>query len=223
MAPISAPKTWSISARVASVSSMVSWSRAHGDGRVIDLEVGEDRGDFERMVEIGVAGGALLLAMLLHGIDIGLVEQIPRPRQDCRPAPSRRVRTGASSGAALRRGKQERRPKSPGASIAIGRVPIRSIVAALGRGRLSMPRSSSSSDRVSKVSPSGSASASSSGAACFSGSSTSTYFCSEWIRSSPQILGRNGAVADFAQRNHGFLSLSRSTVIAAPAEIMRAR
>ena len=48
----------------------------HGDGGVIDLEVGENRGDFERMIEVGVAGGALLRAMLLHGIDVGLVEQI---------------------------------------------------------------------------------------------------------------------------------------------------
>ena len=33
-------------------------------------------GDFERMGEIGIAGGALLRAMLLHGIDIGPVEQL---------------------------------------------------------------------------------------------------------------------------------------------------
>jgi hypothetical protein len=39
------------------------------------LQIGEDRGDFERMREIGIAGGALLLAMRLHGIDIGAVEQ----------------------------------------------------------------------------------------------------------------------------------------------------
>ena len=48
----------------------------HGDGRVVELEVGEDAGDFERMREIGVAVGALLRAMLLHGVDIGLVEQV---------------------------------------------------------------------------------------------------------------------------------------------------
>jgi len=35
----------------------------------------EDGGDFERMREIRIAGSALLVAMLLHGIDIGLVEQ----------------------------------------------------------------------------------------------------------------------------------------------------
>ena len=45
------------------------------DGRLVEMHVGEDRGDFERMREIGIAGGALLMAMLLHGVDIGLVEQ----------------------------------------------------------------------------------------------------------------------------------------------------
>ena len=46
-----------------------------GDGRVVELQVGQDRGDFERMRKIRVARGALLLAMRLHGIDIGAVEQ----------------------------------------------------------------------------------------------------------------------------------------------------
>ena len=46
-----------------------------GDGRIVELEVGQDRRDFERMREIGIAGGALLLAMRLHGVDIGAVEQ----------------------------------------------------------------------------------------------------------------------------------------------------
>lgn len=45
------------------------------DRRLIHVHFGEDGGDFERMREIGVAGSALLVAMLLHGIDIGLVEQ----------------------------------------------------------------------------------------------------------------------------------------------------
>ena len=50
----------------------------HGgdDGGVVELELGEDRGDFERMREIGVAGGALLLAVRLHREDIGAIEQI---------------------------------------------------------------------------------------------------------------------------------------------------
>ena len=46
-----------------------------GDGRIVELEVGEDRRDFERMGEIRVAGGPLLLAMGFHGVDIGAVEQ----------------------------------------------------------------------------------------------------------------------------------------------------
>ena len=46
-----------------------------GDGGVVELEVGEDRRDFERMGEIRIARGALLLAMRLHGVDIGAVEQ----------------------------------------------------------------------------------------------------------------------------------------------------
>ena len=46
-----------------------------GDGGVVELQVGEDGGDFERMGEIGIAGGARLIAMRSHGIDIGAVEQ----------------------------------------------------------------------------------------------------------------------------------------------------
>ena len=46
------------------------------DGRVVELEVGQDRGDFERMREVGIAGGALLRAMRLHGVDVGAVEQV---------------------------------------------------------------------------------------------------------------------------------------------------
>ena len=45
------------------------------DGGVVELEVGQDGRDLERMGEIGVAGGALLLAMRLHGVDVGAVEQ----------------------------------------------------------------------------------------------------------------------------------------------------
>jgi hypothetical protein len=48
----------------------------HRDGGIVELEVGQDAGDFERVREIGVAIGALLRAMLLHGIHIGLVEQV---------------------------------------------------------------------------------------------------------------------------------------------------
>jgi hypothetical protein len=45
------------------------------DRRLVHVHIGEDGGDFERVREIGVAGSALLVAMLLHGVDIGLVEQ----------------------------------------------------------------------------------------------------------------------------------------------------
>ena len=47
-----------------------------GDGRVVELEIGEDRGDLERVREVRIAGGAHLLAMGAHGIDIGAVEQV---------------------------------------------------------------------------------------------------------------------------------------------------
>ena len=45
------------------------------DGGVVELEVGQNGRHFKRMAEIGVAGGALLLAVGLHGVDIGAVEQ----------------------------------------------------------------------------------------------------------------------------------------------------
>jgi hypothetical protein len=44
------------------------------DRRVVELEVGQDGGDFQRVRELGVAGGALLLAMRLHRIDVGPVQ-----------------------------------------------------------------------------------------------------------------------------------------------------
>ena len=46
-----------------------------GDGGVVEPHLGEDGGDFERMGEEGRAGRPLLVAMRLHGIDIGAVEQ----------------------------------------------------------------------------------------------------------------------------------------------------
>ena len=50
----------------------------HGgdDGRVVELEIGQDRGDFERMREKRIAGGAFLRAVRLHGVDIGAIQQI---------------------------------------------------------------------------------------------------------------------------------------------------
>ncbi len=45
-----------------------------GDGFLIELEVGHQPRHLDRMAEIGVAAGARLGAVLLHGIDIGAVE-----------------------------------------------------------------------------------------------------------------------------------------------------
>ncbi len=45
------------------------------DGRFIEVHFGENGGDFERVGNIGIAAGPLLLAMLLHGVDIGLVQK----------------------------------------------------------------------------------------------------------------------------------------------------
>ncbi len=47
-----------------------------GDGRVVELELGENRGDLQRVGEVRVAGGPHLLTMRPHGIDIGAVEQV---------------------------------------------------------------------------------------------------------------------------------------------------
>ncbi len=46
------------------------------DRRIVELEIGQYRGDFERMREIRIARCALLRAMRLHRIDIGAVEQV---------------------------------------------------------------------------------------------------------------------------------------------------
>ena len=73
--PISAPNSASISLRVAAVSSIVSCSSAVAIVASSSRISARMRGDFERMGEIGGAGGALLIAMRLHGIDIGAVEQ----------------------------------------------------------------------------------------------------------------------------------------------------
>jgi hypothetical protein len=45
------------------------------DGGVVELEVGEDRRDLERMAEEQVAGGPLLVAVRHHGVHVGTVEQ----------------------------------------------------------------------------------------------------------------------------------------------------
>ena len=46
-----------------------------GDGGVVEPHLGEDGGDFERMGKERRAGRPLLVAMRLHGVDIGAVEQ----------------------------------------------------------------------------------------------------------------------------------------------------
>ena len=48
--------------------------RGH-DGGIVQLEVGQDGRNFQRMREIGVAGGPLLAAMGQHGINIGAIQQ----------------------------------------------------------------------------------------------------------------------------------------------------
>ena len=45
------------------------------DGGVVQLQIGQDRRDFQRMREVGIAGRTLLLAVRLHGIDVGAVKQ----------------------------------------------------------------------------------------------------------------------------------------------------
>jgi hypothetical protein len=47
----------------------------HGDRRFVHMHVGEDRRDLERVREIRVPRGALLVPMFLHRIDVGAVEQ----------------------------------------------------------------------------------------------------------------------------------------------------
>ena len=45
------------------------------DRFLVELQVGHQPGDFDRVAEIGIAARAGLRAVLLHGIDIGAVEQ----------------------------------------------------------------------------------------------------------------------------------------------------
>src|SRR5215207_286009 len=62
-----------------------------------------------------------------------------------------------------------------------------------------------------------------SGTVSGSGSSTSTYFCSEWMRSSLRSPGETVSSAISRSATTGFLSRSRSIVSGAPDEIRRAR
>ena len=45
------------------------------DGGVVELQVGQDARHFERMGKVGIARCALLLAVRLHGVHVGAVEQ----------------------------------------------------------------------------------------------------------------------------------------------------
>ena len=45
------------------------------DGRRVELQVGQNARDFDGMREIGIAARPHLTAMLLHGVDIGAVDQ----------------------------------------------------------------------------------------------------------------------------------------------------
>ena len=47
----------------------------HRDGRFVEMHFGEDCGNFQRMGDVGVAIGPLLLAVFLHRVNIGLVQQ----------------------------------------------------------------------------------------------------------------------------------------------------
>ena len=74
--PISSPNALSISTRVfLGVFDGVVQHRRHDRG-VVELEIGEDRGDFERMREIRIAGGALLRAVRHHREDVSAVEHV---------------------------------------------------------------------------------------------------------------------------------------------------
>ena len=73
-ADLAAEQRVDLAARGGGVLDRVVQQRG-GDGRVVEPHLGEDGRDFERMGEIGRAGGALLIAVRLHGVDIGAVEQ----------------------------------------------------------------------------------------------------------------------------------------------------
>ena len=61
------------------------------------------------------------------------------------------------------------------------------------------------------------------GAVSISGSSTSTFFCSEWMSPSRRSPGDRRPSPISRNATTGFLSLSRGTAICAPAAIVRAR
>ena len=94
---------------------MTSCSSAVDDGRVVELQVGEDGGDFEGVGEIGIARGALLVAVRLHGIDVGAIEQRLVRLGIVAAELARRARIAASWPAALLRpaGKRQAEDRPP--------------------------------------------------------------------------------------------------------------
>ncbi len=110
-----------LAARGAGVLDGVVQQRG-GDGRVVEPHLGEDGGDFERMGEERRAGGPLLVAMRLHGVDIGAVEQrLVGVRLDS-SAPARPAR--------IARVVMARLPSAPTCSV--GRKAKRSLACAAG-------------------------------------------------------------------------------------------
>src|SRR3984893_17797120 len=302
------------------------------DGGVVELVLRENRGDLERMGDIRVSGKPFLLAMSLHGIDIGAIKEIfvrigiiltypidevilphqrlgtfrrrrriaccsdagGRPRRhlswlrrglharqigglrhrgssctaggaartrleyheectarqqftpQCKHSISRhrraqgglnlerpRLRPSVLTSAPKLMSWWRTQTRSPDSALYICK-PYSSSSGSAGSGRTSggakpsRPLSNSSSVIRSAVISMSSASTpppapAISGIASGSGSSTSTYFCSEWMRSSLRSPGEMVVSAISRNATTGFLSLSRSMVICAPEETIRAR
>ena len=70
------PKRLAISARgdVGVFDGVVQ--QAGGDGGGVHLELGEDLADFERVDDVGLAGGALLAFVLLHAEGPGAADEV---------------------------------------------------------------------------------------------------------------------------------------------------
>jgi hypothetical protein len=103
LADVAAEQLVDLGPRRLGVLDGIVQQRRH-DGGVVQLEVGQDRGDFERMGEVRVARGAHLLAMGLHGVHIGAVQQRLVGLRIVAPYPLHQLvlphhrRTGAFSG-----------------------------------------------------------------------------------------------------------------------------
>ena len=73
---ISGPNSSAMRSGVVSVSSTTSWSRPGGDRHDVELHVGEEVGDLERMNQVGLAGVADLPLMLERRKDVGPPQQL---------------------------------------------------------------------------------------------------------------------------------------------------